>query len=392
MKLDRSNRLQKLPPYLFADLRRKMAEARAKGVEVITLGIGDPDLPTPEPIVQRMIEAIDDAGDPNRHRYGCDVPVEELVPAIQRFYQRRFGVTLEENQVCVTMGSKDAIAKLPMAFMNPGDIGIAPEPGYPTYNIGHTFAGGVTHYLPLREENHYLPDFGDIPANVKQAAKLLWLNYPNNPTTAVCDLEFYRHAVAFAAAHDILICNDLAYSENTFDGYVAPSILAVDGAAEHCLEFFSLSKAFNMTGWRVGFAVGNVDAIEGLQTVKNNVDNGQLRAVQAAAVTALDQAEALIAPANEVYQRRRDLVVETLNKLGWRLTPPKATLYLWAPVPEGFEGDSIKFASHLLETAGVAVTPGIGYGAHGEGHFRISLTYPDDVLVKAMDKLADSLR
>ncbi len=391
MNLDRSNRLQKLPPYLFADLRRKMAAARERGVDVITLGIGDPDSATPDPVVDELCRSIRDTSDPNKHRYGCDVPAEELPLAFQRFYQRRFGVSLDLDQILVTMGSKDAIAKLPMAFLNPGDIAIAPEPGYPTYNIGTTFAGAVTHYLPLRASQGYLPDFDELPRNVRTQAKMLWVNYPNNPTTAVCDSSFYERAVAFCREHGILLCSDLAYSENTFDGFVAPSALAVDGAAETTIEFFSLSKAFNMTGWRVGFAVGNKDAVAGLRTVQENVDNGQLRPIQFAAVTALDQAERLIAPINALYQRRRDLVIETLGKLGWSIEPPRGTLYIWAPVPDGFGGDSIKFAGHLLETAGVAVTPGVGYGAHGEGYFRISLTYPDDVLVTAMERLAKAL-
>jgi LL-diaminopimelate aminotransferase len=288
VNLPQSNRLAKLPPYLFADLRRKMAEARAKGIDVITLGIGDPDLPTPDPVVQEMIARVNDATDPNRHRYGCDVPATELPEAIQRFYLRRFGVELELDQICVTMGSKDAIAKLPMAFMNPGDIGIATEPGYPTYNIGHTFAGGTTHYLPLLPEADYLPDFESLPAHVRRLGKLLWINYPNNPTAAVCDTAFYQRAVEFAAEHELLLCSDQAYSENTYDGYVAPSVLAVDGAMDHAVEFFSMSKAFSMTGWRVGFTVGNREGVAGLQTVKNNVDNGQLRPAQFAAAKALD--------------------------------------------------------------------------------------------------------
>ncbi|MBI5831727.1 MAG: aminotransferase class I/II-fold pyridoxal phosphate-dependent enzyme [Armatimonadetes bacterium] len=391
MNLDRSNRLQKLPPYLFAELRRKMAAARERGMDVITLGIGDPDSATPDPVIAELCRTIRDETDPNRHRYGCDVPAEALPVAIQHFYQRRFGVSLDLDQIVVTMGSKDAIAKLPMAFLNPGDIAISPEPGYPTYNIGTTFAGAVTHYLPLRASQGYLPDFDELPRNVRTQAKLLWVNYPNNPTTAVCDASFYERAVAFCRENGILLCSDLAYSENTFDGFVAPSALAVDGAAETTIEFFSLSKAFNMTGWRVGFAVGNKEAVAGLRTVQENVDNGQLRPIQLAAVTALDQAERLIAPINAIYQRRRDLVIETLGKLGWTIEPPRGTLYIWAPVPDGFAGDSIKFAGHLLETAGVAVTPGVGYGAHGEGYFRISLTYPDDVLVTAMDRLAKAL-
>ena len=389
--MERSNRLQKLPPYLFADLRRKTAAVRARGVDVITLGIGDPDLPTPDPVVDELCRAVRDAGDPNRHRYGCDVPAEALPEAIARFYRRRFGVSLELDQIVVTMGSKDAIAKLPMAFLNPGDLAVSPQPGYPTYNIGTTFAGAVTHYLPLRAANGYLPDLGELPANVRAAAKLLWVNYPNNPTTAVCPPDFYGAVVEFCRANQILLCSDLAYSENTFDGYVAPSALAVEGAAETTIEFFSLSKAFNMTGWRVGFAVGCREAVAGLRAVQENVDNGQLRPIQLAAITALEQAETLVPPLNAVYQRRRDLVIATLNKLGWRLQAPRGTLYVWAPVPESFGRDSIRFAGHLLETAGVAVTPGIGYGEHGEGFFRISLTYPDEVLVRAMERLAAAL-
>jgi LL-diaminopimelate aminotransferase len=391
VKLDLSNRLTKLPPYLFADLRRKMAAARERGVDVITLGIGDPDQPTADPVVDELCRAMRDTADGNRHRYGCDVPAEELPRAIAAFYQRRFGVTLQPDQIVVSMGSKDAIAKLPMAFLNPGDVAIAPEPGYPTYNIGTTFAGAVTHYLPLRAGNGWLPDLDEIPAAVRRHAKVLWVNYPNNPTTAVCEADLYVRLVEFCRANEILLCSDLAYSEISFDGYVAPSALAVDGADEVTIEFFSLSKAFNMTGWRVGFAVGQRAAVAGLRTVQENVDNGQLRPIQLAAVAALERAEELIPPLNAIYRRRRDLVVATLNKLGWRLTAPRGTLYLWASVPDGFGGDSIRFAGHLLETAGVAVTPGVGYGEHGEGYFRISLTYPDEVLVTAMERLATAL-
>jgi LL-diaminopimelate aminotransferase len=278
-----------------------------------------------------------------------------------------------------------------MAFLNPCDLVVSPEPGYPTYNIGTTFAGAVTHYLPLRAANGYLPDFGELPRNVRQAARLLWVNYPNNPTAAVCELGFYEQAVEFCRAHEILLCSDLAYSENTYDGFVAPSALAVSGADDCVVEFFSLSKAFNMTGWRVGFAVGNRDAVAGLRTVQENVDNGQLRPIQFAAVAALDRAEELIPPLNAIYKRRRDMVIGTLNGLGWSLTPTRGTLYIWAPVPDGFGGDSIRFAGHLLETAGVAVTPGIGYGEHGEGFFRLSLTYPDEIIAQAMERLAGAL-
>jgi LL-diaminopimelate aminotransferase len=368
-----------------------MAAARAAGKEVITLGIGDPDQPTPDPVVQELVRAVDDPDDVNRHRYGCDVPASEFPRAVKDFYGRRFGVELADEQIVATMGSKDAIAKLGMALLDPGDIALAPEPGYPTYNIAHTFASAVTHYMPLVAENGFLPDFAAIPAHVRRLAKVMWLNYPNNPTTATADLGFYRRAVAFAREHGMLIASDLAYSENTYDGYVAPSILEVEGAADVAVELFSLSKAFSMTGWRIGCAVGNASAVKALLTVKENIDNGTLRAVQFAGAKALDLAEELTPKINAVYQRRRDLVVETLNELGWQLDKPKATIYVWAPVPERFAGDSGAFAADLLEKTGVVVTPGRGYGEHGEGSFRISLTYPDEVLEKAMGLLARRL-
>ncbi len=386
-----AERVAKLLPYLFADLRRKMADARAAGKQVVTLGIGDPDQPTPDPVVQELVRAVNDAADADRHRYGCDAPAPAFPRAVKDFYRRRFGVELDDDQVVATMGSKDAIAKLGLALLDPGDVALAPEPGYPTYNIGHTFAGAVTHTMPLLAENDFLPDLDGIPAGVQRAARVMWLNYPNNPTTATCDLGFYRRAVAFAREHGILIASDLAYSENTYDGYTAPSILEVEGAADVAVELFSLSKAFSMTGWRIGCAVGNASAVEALLTVKENIDNGTLRAIQLAGAKALDLAEELKPRINAVYRRRRDLVVETLNGLGWRLEKPKATIYIWAPVPERFGGDSGAFATDLLAKTGVVVTPGRGYGEHGEGFFRISLTYPDAVLEKAMGLLASRL-
>lgn len=387
MEVQLAERLKKLPPYLFADLRRKMAAAREKGVKVITLGIGDPDSPTPDPVVQELCRAVADETDPNRHRYGCDVPVDAFPAAVKSFYKRRWGVKLSDEQVVTTMGSKDAIAKLPLAVMNAGDLAIAPVPGYPTYNIGHVFAGGVTYQVPLLAENDFLVDFDAIPYEVRRQAKILWLNYPNNPTTAVAPLEFFARAVEFGRQNNILIAHDSAYSENTYDGYKAPSILQVPGADEVAVEFFSLSKAFSMTGWRVGCVVGNASAVKALLTVKENIDNGSLRAVQFAAARALDMAEEIIPPVNAIYQRRRDMVVDTLNANGWNIEKPKATIYVWAPVPEKYNGSSGDFATELLEKTGVAVTPGRGYGQWGEGFFRISLTYPDAVLKEAMGKI-----
>jgi LL-diaminopimelate aminotransferase len=389
MEVQVAGRLEKLPPYLFADLRRKIAAAQEKGIKIINLGIGDPDSPTPDPVIDELRRAVSDTSDTNRHRYGCDIPVPEFPQAVRDFYRRRHGVTLSEDQVVTTMGSKDAIPKLCMGIMNPGDIGIAPCPGYPTYNIGHVFAGAVTHQAPLLRENGFLVDFDAIPNEVCRLAKILWLNYPNNPTTVTADRDFFRRAVEFAREHEILIAHDNAYGENTYDGYKAPSILQVDGADQVAVEFLSLSKAFSMTGWRAGCVVGNASAVKALRTVKENIDNGSLRAVQFAAAKALSMAEKIIPPINAVYQRRRDMVVDVLNQNGWSLDKPKATIYVWAPVPEQYNGSSAEFATELLERTGVVVTPGLGYGQWGEGYFRISLTYPDDVLKEALSRITE---
>jgi LL-diaminopimelate aminotransferase len=389
MEIQLAERLRKLPPYLFADLRRKINAAKEKGVKVITLGIGDPDSPTPDPIIEELSRAMSDDSDANRHRYGCDVPVPDFPQAVRDFYQRRHGVTLAEDQVVTTMGSKDSIVKLCMSMMNPGDVGIAARPGYPTYNIGHVFASTNTYEAPLLRENDFLVDFDVIPREVRRLAKVLWINYPNNPTTATADLDFFKRAVEFGRQNNILVAHDNAYGENTYDGYKSPSILQVDGADEVAVEFFSFSKAFNMTGWRAGFMVGNASAVSALRTVKENIDNGSPRAVQFAAAKALSMAEQIIPPINAVYQRRRDMVVDILNQNGWSLDKPKATIYIWAPVPEKYNGLSAEFATDLLDKTGVVVTPGLGYGQWGEGYFRISLTYPDEVLKEALSRITE---
>ncbi len=389
MEVQLSQRLQKLPPYLFADLRRKMAAAREKGIKVIRIDIGDPDFPTPDPIVEELVRTIQDPEDTDRHRYGCDRPVAHLSEAVRSFYNRNWGVELAEDQVVITGGSKDAIAKFIMGIMDPGDIGIAPVPGYPTYNIGHVFAGGSTYNVPLLPENDYLVDFDSIPSEVLAKAKVLWLNYPNNPTSAIAPIEFFERAVQFGRDNNILIAHDAAYSSNTYDGYKAPSILQVAGATDVAVEFYSLSKAFSMTGWRVGFVVGNASAVKALNTVKENVDNGSLRSIQFAAAKALDESDELLGVVNDIYQRRRDLVVDTLNANGWNIEKPKATMYIWAPVPAKYNGDSGAFVTDLLETTGVMVTPGRGYGEAGEGFFRISLTYPDAVLSEALGRIVE---
>ena len=387
-----SERLQKLPPYLFVDLRQKMQAAKAQGVDVISLGIGDPDFPTPDPVVESLVQAIQNPEDLNRHRYGCDIPVEDFPQAVLNFYQDRYGVTLAEDQVATTLGSKDAIVKLSLGILNPGDIGIAASPGYPTYNIGHVFASATTYYAPILRENNFYVDFDAIPDEIKRLAKVLWINYPNNPTTATADLDFFERAVEFGRQNDILIAHDNAYSENTYDGYRSPSILQVDGAAEVAVEFFSLSKAFNMTGWRLGFVVGHPTAVSAVKTVKDNIDNGSLRALQFAGAKALSMAAEITPAINAVYKKRRDVVVDALTESGWEVEKPKATIYVWAPVPPRFDGSSRAFATALLEEVGVVVTPGLGYGQWSEGYYRISLTYPDEVINEAISRLRDFAR
>ena len=384
-----SERLQKLPPYLFVDLRQKMQAAKARGVDVISLGIGDPDIPTPDPVVETLVQAIQNPEDSDRHRYGCDIPVADFPKAVLDFYQRRYGVTLSEDQVATTLGSKDAIVKLSLGILNPGDIGIAASPGYPTYNIGHVFASATTYYAPILKENDFYVDFDAIPDEIKRLAKVLWINYPNNPTTATADLDFFERAVEFGRQNDILIAHDNAYSENTYDGYRSPSILQVDGAAEVAVEFFSLSKAFNMTGWRLGFVVGHATAVSAVKTVKDNIDNGSLRALQFAGAKALSTAEKITPAINAVYQKRRDAVVDALTESGWKIEKPKATIYVWAPVPPRFNSSSRAFATALLEEVGVVVTPGLGYGQWSEGYYRISLTYPDEIIEEAISRIRD---
>ena len=384
-----AERLQKLPPYLFVDLRQKMQAAQARGVDVISLGIGDPDIPTPDPVIQTLCDALQDPEDPDRHRYGCDSPVADFPQAVLDFYQQRYGVTLSEDQVVTTLGSKDAIVKMALGLLNPGDIVIAASPGYPTYNIGHVFASATTYYAPLRRENDFYVDFEAIPDEVKRLAKVLWINYPNNPTTATADLDFFQRAVAFGRENGILIAHDNAYSENTYDGYRSPSILQVEGSDEVAVEFFSLSKAFNMTGWRLGFVAGNPIAVDAVKKVKDNIDNGSLRALQFAGAKALSIADQVTPKINAVYQKRRDMVVDALTDSGWTIEKPKATMYVWAPVPPRFHGSSRAFATALLEEAGVVVTPGLGYGQWSEGYFRISLTYPEAVIAEAISRIRE---
>ena len=380
-----ARRVERLPPYLFARISELIAGQRAAGVDVISLGIGDPDLPTPDHVIAALREA---AGDPANHRYPETEGLPEFREAVARWYERRHGVTLDpEREVVSLVGSKEGLAHLPLCLIDPGDLAIGTQPGYPVYGIATMFAGGETLALPLREEDGWLPRLGDVSPADAERARLLWLNYPNNPTGAVADAAFFARAVAWARDHDVAIAHDLAYSDVCFGGYRAPSILEVEGAREVAIEFNSLSKTFNMTGWRAAMAVGNAGLVGALRRVKSNIDSGVPQAVQRMAVAALDGPPDAIERHNEAYERRRDRVVEVLRELGLRVDPPRASLYVWARLPEG-EPSSAAYAQRLVERTGVVVTPGVGYGEAGEGYVRISLTIADDRLGEALGRLS----
>jgi LL-diaminopimelate aminotransferase len=365
-----TQRLQALPPYLFAEMDRLKQEQVKKGVDIISLGIGDPDLPTPPHIVQALAQA---AADPRNHQY----PSYEGLPSFRRaaadWYRARFGVALDpDTEVLSLIGSKEGIGHLALAFVNPGDVVLMPDPGYPVYQAGTLFAGGVAHPLALTRANGFLPDLGAIPREVLRRARILWLNYPNNPTGAVAPREFLARAVQFARQHELILAHDAPYSEIAFDGYQPESVLSITGAQEVAIEFHSLSKTYNMTGWRLGFAVGNAQILAGLGRVKTNLDSGVFQAVQLAGIAALTGPQQCVADNCKIYQERRDLLVGALRELGFDVTPPKATFYVWVPVPKGFTAKS--FSMELLLKAGVVMTPGSGFGAAGEGYVRAALT------------------
>ncbi len=379
-----ADRIEKLPPYLFAQISKKVAAKKAQGIDVISFGIGDPDLPTPPHIVDALCEA---AREPANHRYPETEGLPEFRRAVAGWYERRFGVALDPGrEVLSLIGSKEGIGHVALCFIDPGDVALVPDPSYPVYEIGTMFAGGTSYPLPLLEERGFLPDLDAVPQDVASRAKLLWLNYPNNPTGAVADLDFFERAVHFAKRHGIAICHDGPYSEVAYDGYRPVSFLQAKGAAEVGIEFHSLSKSYNMTGWRIGMAAGNARVIDALMRVKSNIDSGVAQAVQRMAIAALEGPQDCIAAHNAVYQRRRDRVVEALRGLGLRVTPPRASLYVWAKVPDGMT--SAGFAERLLDEAAVIVTPGNGYGPHGEGYVRLSLTLPDDRVDEGLRRIA----
>jgi LL-diaminopimelate aminotransferase len=380
-----AKRIEALPPYLFAGLDAKLAAKRAEGVDVISLGVGDPDLPTPDHIVAAMREAV---ADPATHRYPSYWGSLEFRTVVADWYRGRFGVDLDPAaEVMALIGSKEGLAHLTVAFVDPGDEALVPDPGYPVYAGGTQLAGGAVIDLPLLAEDGYQPNFDAVRPT--ERTKLLWLNYPSNPTAAVAEPSDFERAVAFAREHDLLLAHDAAYSEITFDGYVAPSVLQVPGAKDVAVEFGSLSKHHNMTGWRIGYVVGNAEAIRALSIVKTNLDSGQFTAIQRAAVEALAGPQDHLAVLRDTYRRRRDFVVETLNGLGWSLKPPLGSIYVWVPTRSGVS--SAAFADLLLDRAGVFVAPGNGYGARGEGYVRFALSVPDDRLHEAMTRIADAL-
>jgi LL-diaminopimelate aminotransferase len=380
-----SNRLEQIPPYLFAQLERKIAAKRAAGIDVITLGIGDPDTPTYPPIVEAAQRAV---ANPTTHTYPSNRGREEFREAVSKFYTRRFGVAIDpDGEVMPAIGAKECIFNLNLAFLDPGDVALAADPGYPVYTGGPLLVGATAVLMPLVPELGFVPDLDAIDARTRKKARILFVNYPNNPTGAVVPDGFFDRLVEFGAANDILIVHDNAYSETTYDDYVAPSFLATPGAKEVGVEVFSLSKGYNMTGWRCAAIVGNRDAIASYWRLKTNVDSGLFEAVQLAGAAALQPAlDVYVRGMNQVYRRRRDLVCDALGKIGVTVTPPRGTIYIWAPVPAGFES-AAAYCEHVLEEAAVVISPGGAYGPNGEGFFRISLTTPDDRLSTAIERL-----
>ncbi|MBC7357469.1 MAG: LL-diaminopimelate aminotransferase [Desulfacinum sp.] len=383
MAFEFADRVKNLPPYLFKEIDRLKAELIARGVDVINLGVGDPDLPTPKHIIERLKEA---AEDPANHQYPSYSGMNDFKGAVARWYQRRFGVDLDPvSEVITLIGSKEGIAHLPLAFINPGDLALIPSPAYPVYGVAVMFAGGTAHEMPLLKENGFLPDLDAIPADVAKRAKLLFINYPNNPTGATAEADFFRKVVAFAREYDVIVCHDAAYTEMAFDGYRPMSFLEVPGAKEVGIEFHSLSKTYNMTGWRLGFAVGHAKVLEGLGQIKSNVDSGAFNAVQLAGITALESDQSCVQEMQAIYQERRDVLIRGLREVGLRAEPPKATFYVWCPTPPGMT--SAQFTSLLLKQAGIVTTPGSGFGAPGEGYVRMALTVSKERIQEAVERI-----
>jgi LL-diaminopimelate aminotransferase len=376
-----ADRINSLPPYLFATIDRARQDAIKKGVDVINLSIGDPDMPTPLHIVEAMRKAV---GNPERHRYPSYEGMLSFRDAAAKWYKNAMNIDLDpENEVLTLIGSKEGIAHIPLSFLNPGDVSLVPDPGYPVYLIGSILADGKPFKMPLQEENDFLPDLDAIPHDVANKAKIMFLNYPNNPTSATATAGFFEEVVDFASENEVLVIHDNAYSEVTYDGYKAPSFLNTSGAKEVGIEMHSLSKTYNMTGWRLGFAVGNRDILEGLGKVKTNVDSGAFEAIQEAGIAALSCPQDCVHEMNRVYKERRDALITGLNELGLGVKPPRATFYIWVRV----KGKSLDFTKMLLEKTGIVATPGVGFGEYGEGYIRFALTQPVERINEALERM-----
>ena len=380
-----ASRIEKVPPYLFVGISRKIAEKRAQGIDVISFGIGDPDIPTPENVVEKLRETALDS--PN-HRYPETDGLPEFRQAVADWYQRRFGISVHpDKETLPLIGAKEGIGHAALCFIEPGDIALVPDPGYPVYSVGTWFAGGECHWMPLLEENGWMPDLDAIPDDVADKATVMWLNYPNNPTGAIADADYFAKVVEFAKAHDIAVMHDASYSEVAFDGYRPISFLETPGAIDVGVEFHSLSKSYNMTGWRLGMAVGNEDIISALMVIKSNLDSGVPNAIQYMGMEAMELSQDAIDERNAIYEHRRDRVVQTLRDIGLDAIPPKASLYVWTRIPEGFT--SAEFTALLLDEADIVVTPGNGYGEYGEGYIRLSLTINDEDMEKGLARLSE---
>ena len=376
-----ADRINSLPPYLFAAVDKAKQEAIRKGVDVINLSIGDPDMPTPAHIIEAMKKSLEN---PAHHRYPSYEGMLSFRTAAARWYKKTMNVDLNpEDEVLTLLGSKEGIAHIPLAFLNPGDISLVPDPAYPVYNIGSILADGKPYKMPLLAQNDFLPDLDAIPSNIAKKAKLMFLNYPNNPTSAIASLKFFEEVVDFANENDILVIHDNAYSEMTYDGYKAPSFLNVSGAKNVGIEMHSLSKTYNMTGWRLGFAVGNREIIAGLGKVKTNVDSGAFESVQEAGISALNGSQDCVREMNRVYKQRRDALLSGLKELGFDVKPLKATFYVWVPV----KGSSLDFTKMLLEKTGIVATPGVGFGEYGEGYIRFALTQPVERIREGIERM-----
>ncbi len=383
MTVEVAERLKLLPPYLFKELDRLRDEVKASGVDIIDFGVGDPDLPTPAHIIEALKQAVDD---PSTHRYPSYSGMNDFRDCVAGWYEKRFGVELDpSSEVIVLIGSKEGIAHIPLAFVNPGDTVLVPSPSYPVYHTGTILAGGESFFMPLLEKNGFLPDLKQIPEEVASSAKLMFINYPNNPTSAVADKQFFEMVVNFARKHDIIVCHDAAYSELAFDGYIPPSFLEVDGAKDVGIEFHSLSKTYNMTGWRLGFAVGNSDIIKALGQVKSNIDSGAFNAIQKAGIVALEGNQDCVSEMCRIYEERRDVLLKGLDEVGLNAAKPKATFYVWCKIPHGTT--STEFSMKLLKEAGIVTTPGNGFGEPGEGYIRFALTVPKERIEEAIERL-----